>query len=344
MRASKLSFEESLGKVVSAGECVGCAACVVACPLACLEYHDEQPRLVKKCETCGICPRVCPRYNVPWSDIEEFVFGRAKKPTEEFGIYRRIVVARSNDENVLKVCQDGGVATSLLKFALEEGMIDGAAVSGVSEDRPLYPLPELVTTPQEVLRCAGTRYTYSPNLLAFREGVKRKVGSLAFVGTPCQVLAVRRIQKVPLKKYATPLRFVIGLMCTESFAYEGLLEGHIQKELGINLRDIRKINIKARLLVTLKSGDVKSISLAEAKRYTRRSCTSCTDFSSELADISLGGLGLSGWTVCVLRTEVGENLFKSAEEAGALTVRPIEEEKGALNLLVKLSRRKSRRR
>jgi coenzyme F420 hydrogenase subunit beta len=337
----KMSFKESLGKkVVLAEECMGCAACVTVCPFGCLEYVNEKPEEVEECKSCGICAQVCPRYELPWLALEEFTFGRERNPKEEFGVYRRIVVARSNDKDVLKVCQDGGVVTTLLTSAFRNGMIDGAAISGTDEDKPFYPIPKLVSNPKEVLECAGTRYSYSPNLLAFNEGIKQKRKSLAFVGTPCQIQALRRIQMFPLKKYAERLSFAIGLMCTESFTYEGLVEKHIQEELGFDPHDIKKMNIKGKVLVTTKSGEVKIIPLKKAKQYTRKSCLPCTDFSAELADISTGGLGLGGWTLTIIRTEKGEELFNEAEEAGLLKTKPAEEEERALDLLVKLSKKK----
>jgi len=341
-KAPKLRFEESLEKVVLAEKCMGCAACTVVCPLGCLDYSEEKPKLVNKCTACGICAQVCSRYELSWPAIEKFVFGRERKTEEDFGIYRRIVIAQARDESVLQICQDGGVVTALLMFAMKNELVDGAIVSGVSEDRPFYPVPRLATTPQEVLKCAGTRYSYSPNLLAFQEGIKQKKKNLAFVGTPCQIHALRKIEMVPLKKYANPLRLTIGLMCTESFTYKGLMEKHIQRELGINLHDISKINIKAKVLVTTKSGEIKTVPLVEAKKYTRKSCALCTDFSSELADISAGGLGMSGWTFIVIRTEKGEELFESAERKGLLETKPIEEEKRAFDLLINLSKKKRR--
>ena len=341
-KAPRLSFEESLEKVVSAEKCMGCATCVIVCPLGCLDYSEEKPKLVNKCTACGICAQVCPRYDFSLSALEKFVFGRERKPAEDFGIYRRIVVAQARDKSILQVCQDGGAVTALLMFALKNEVADGAIVSGVGEDKPFYPVPRLAITPQEVLECAGTRYTYSPNLLAFQEGVKQKKRSLAFVGTPCQIHALRKIEMFPLKKYANPLRLTIGLMCTESFTYEGLMEKHIQGELGIDLHDISKINIKAKVLVTTRSGEVKIIPLADAKQYTRKSCALCPDFSSELADISAGGLGLSGWTFIVIRTERGEELFESAEKKRLLKTKSVEEEKRAFDLLIKLSKRKRR--
>jgi len=343
MQPKKLGFEESLGKdVVSTSRCVGCAGCVVVCPFKCLEYDEGEPKLVKKCETCGICPRICPKYRWSMTEAEEHVFGRRREESEGFGVYRRLTLARTLDKEMLRTCQDGGVVSSLLAHTLQKGIIDGAAISGQTADRPLYPIPKLATSRVEVLRSAGTRYSYSPNLLALQEGVKQKK-RLAFVGTPCQIHALRRIQMLPLKKYVNSLQFAVGLMCTESFTYDGLVKQHLEKDLKVNLQDVKKMNIKGKILVSLTSGETKSIPLSEAKQYTRASCERCTDFSAELADISTGGLGLSGWTFTILRTKTGEKIFDEAVASEALETRSVDEEPFARSLLRKLSAKKQRR-
>jgi len=341
----KVSFEESLGKnVVLSGKCIGCATCVMVCPFTCLDYMENKPVVIKECKVCGICPQSCPRYQLPWSALEEFLFGRKSKAEEDFGIYQRLAIARATDKNILRVCQDGGVASALLIYTIKSGIIDGAAVSGISGEKPFCPMPKLATVPKEVLACAGTRYFYSPNSLAFQEGVKQNKRSIAFVGTPCQIHAIRRIQMIPLKKYGDKLSFTIGLMCTESFSYEGLLEKHINGVLGINPLNIKKMNIKGKLILTLNNGENKEIPLPEAKQYATTSCVLCSDFSSELADISVGGLGLSDWTFTIVRTKKGLEIFEGAEKAGALKIRPVEEEQKAFDLLVRLSKMKRKRR
>jgi len=341
MSTPKLSFEETLLENVILKElCSGCAACVLVCPFGCLEYFEEKPNLTKKCEICGICPRVCPRFEFSQASLEKLAFGRERRPDEEFGIYERLVVARASDEDILRTCQDGGVVSALLTYALKNGVIDSAIVSATRPEKPLFPIPRLVSTPEEILECAGTRYTYSPNILALQEAVKQKRKSVAFVSTPCQIQAIRKIEAFPLKKYSNLIKFTTGLMCTESFTYEGLIQKHIQQFLGVNVHDVTKINIKGKVLVTTKSGETKAIPLQEAKQYTRKGCLPCTDFSAELADVSTGGLGLSGWTFTIIRTNKGREIFESAEKAGAIQTRSVDEEKGALDLLTKLSRRK----
>jgi len=333
----KVSFEESLGKHVLHSLCIGCASCVVICPFNCLDYVHEKPFLTKECKSCGLCAQVCPRYYLSIPELEKFVFGRERRDEEDFGVFRRVVVAQTTDPKIKKVCQDGGVITTLLVYALNEGFIDGAVLSGVDEIVPLKAVPRLATTAKEIVDCAGTRYTYSPNMMALREGILQKKKKLAFVGTPDHVQAIRRIQSLPLKKYSEAVAFTIGVFCSECFTYEGLVKQLIQSNLGIEPLEVAKINIKGKLLVTTKSGRVEEIRLKEAKKQVRNCVVRCSDFSAELADISVGGLGLDGWSFTILRTEKGEELFQKAELKGVIRTRPIEGMEKALDLLVKLS-------
>ena len=85
------------------------------------------------------------------------------------------------------------------------------------------------------------------------------------------------------------------------------------------------------------------MSLKTAKKYARKKCNLCNDFSAELADISTGGVGMSGWTFTILRTKKGVELFENAEKAGFLETKPLDDEKRAFDLLVRLSKMKQKR-
>ena len=338
MKGQKLGFEEGLKDVVSSGRCAGCGACVATCPVKALDYQDG-PVLTGECKECGICSQVCPRREFNLTELEEMAFGRARTQDEEFGVYQKMVVAKATDPNITAVCQDGGVVTAILASTLEDGTIDGAVVSGLGE-KPFYPVPIIAKSLEELLEAAGTRYTYSPNLLALRDIAKFE--SVAVVGTPCHIQSIRKMQKIPLKKYTRRINCLIGLFCTESFQYEGLMSA-LSEKLGISPRDIKKMSIKAKMIIYTKSGEEKSIPLKELRPYTRTGCHYCTDFSSELADISVGAVGLTGWNLVIIRSEKGEEIFNQVMEKGILETRPVEQEKRALELLSKLTKMKRKR-
>jgi coenzyme F420-reducing hydrogenase beta subunit len=86
------------------------------------------------------------------------------------------------------------------------------------------------------------------------------------------------------------------------------------------------------------------IPLAECRPLARDwGCPFCPDFSAEHADISLGGLGMEGWCVVVVRTERGEAYWKELLEEGAVTTRPVDEEQKAYDLMERLAKRQRRR-
>jgi coenzyme F420 hydrogenase subunit beta len=264
-------------------------------------------------------------------------------PTEQrtFGTYLRLVLAQSTNQMIRNVAQNGGVVTGLLTYALENRVIDGAIVSAISREKPFYPVPMLATDSQVILESAGTRYTYSPNTQVLREITRQNKRAIAFVGTPCQITAVRKMQKEEADR-ARPIKLLIGLMCSEAFVYEDLMIKHVQDKVGINLGDVRKTQITGKMMITTDTGRT-AISLNSIRMCVRKACRRCSDFSSELADISVGGLGLGDWTFVVIRTAIGMKIFTEAERAEALVTRPVREDEPSLRLLAKLSENKRNR-
>jgi len=350
MPVEEPSFEETLkAEVVDKGLCLACGACVSFCPFGVIELRPSGPELVEECLRCGNCYHICPRYKTDWAELERFAFGRERKPDEEFGVVRRIVLARSKDEEVLKVCQDGGVVSTLVRYLVASGQAMGAVLSGVSEEKPWLPESRIVLSSPEVLECAGSRYTYTYNMLfstgtlaflSFLEGARG-----VFVGLPCQVAGMRKMQMLPLEELGWHKAFglIIGLFCTETFDYEGLM-GLLRDKLGLNPADVVKMNIKkGRLIFYPREGEPKGVRVRDLKDLVREGCRTCTDFSAELADISVGSLGLEGWNVVIIRSELGERVFNKAVEEGVLETRPVEEEPGVLDVLRRLTEMKRKR-
>ena len=125
----------------------------------------------------------------------------------------------------------------------------------------------------------------------------------------------------------------------------GLTDGEKSKsDLGIPLTDVAKFNVKGEVLVHKKDGELVTFSLQEAmENYQRPECQHCADFSAELADIACGGVGTRGWTIVVLRTEKGKEIWSEFEKEGLVEIQPMQENRRAWNILHILARRQRNR-
>jgi coenzyme F420 hydrogenase subunit beta len=348
----RTQWRELFHEVVATNLCTGCAACVMACPRDVLEYdHSEtyHPFNVELSTAaddcvhgqrgCDICTRACPRFRDWEVECDQALFGRVRQADEVSGIRRGVFLCRAADPEVLEAAQDGGLVSALLIWGLETGRVEGALTSRLSSTRLWDGEPYLATTRTEVLEAAGSRYTYAATPLAMAEAERRGLKRLALVGMSCQASINGTLQARRVNKYARRIEITLGLLCSKSFAYDGMRQ--VIAEYGVPLEDVAKVNIKGRFQLWRRStGELVEIPLKRMQEATREGCRLCPDFAAEHADIATGGLGQrDGWTLTVVRTQRGEDWLGEATAAGVIAVRPAEEDPAALALMAKLAAR-----
>jgi len=304
-----IGFQALNDLVIDKQNCVFCGACITLCPR--IGMNEKEPKLLEYDPECSTCFRYCPRTYFPTEMFEKELFNGDANRSYSLGYYQKLVAAKSNDEAVLKITQNGGVVSSLLIHALDSGLIDGVLLT--DKDDKWFPKPVIARTPDEILSCVGSKYTISPTLITYSEAIREyKLEKLAFVGLPCQIHAVRKLQlSSPLSEEYGKFKLIIGLYCFSNYTYD-LLKTFVQGELGIPLSNVEKFDVsEGKFYVYTKDESVKQVPIKMTKQYTWNSCHYCKDFSAEIADISIGSVGAlsNEWNSVLLRTDIGLKIF-----------------------------------
>ena len=351
MAFDKPQWRELFSEVVTSGLCTGCAACVVACPHPVLDFetangvykpfHLDIDGGPEDCthgqKGCTMCTRACPRFRNWESEIDTHRFARERTEDEVYGI-GDVLLARASDATLVEAGQDGGFVSALLIYALENDVIDAALVSGLEGDGSTWRAePRVVRTREEVIATAGSRYTYSANLLAYPEAAEGGAERIALVGMGCMASAPGAMQTRKAGKIARRLSLTIGLQCSKTFD-DAIFEELFEANYNIKRADIKKMNIKGVFQIWTTDGAFHEVPLKEAQAFTREGCMRCPDFAAEHADISTGGIGAFGdWTLVIVRTDQGRQLMDALKSANLIETRPGDDDPGAVALLHKLA-------
>jgi coenzyme F420 hydrogenase subunit beta len=336
-------------EIVESGKCIGCASCVSICPVDVFDYDDEKPvdTRVEACVYCVLCVEVCPVLRPMDKDITQLIDFKEPKQDDGYGPYSYGVYARATDPEILAKGQDGGVVSALLIQALENGTLEGAILGDVLPDNNQIGTHKLAMNREDVLACAASRYTYSPNNLALMDAMREDVKPLALVGVPCQIDGLRLQQNSSIRLemaswYRRNVTLTIGLFCSESFTHESIMK--LAGLIDVEPERIDNINIKGKVVVRLDDGEVVDTSLKRYREWARPACLYCLDYSAENADIGAGGIGLDGWTYTLIRTETGHRALRAAIDDGWLETRPLDDEPRGEFLLNRLSAIKKKNR
>lgn len=294
--------------------CIGCGACVDLCPYF-KNYKGKTSQLFPCTLEQGRCYAYCPKAEVDLNELTRKTRG-VDYDGSPLGGYRTVLAARAAGKMPKGAVQGGGTVTALMTFALQNGLIDAAALT---DRQALTPVARLVTDWKNIGRCATSKFMAAPTLsavnMAAREGYRR----IGVVGTPCQMTAVAQMCSNPFgrQEHIVPVSLTIGLFCNWSLDTRLLTDQLSEK---LDPAGIRKMDIPpppADTMVLETAGGRVEVALSDIKPLIPHTCFICLDMTSEFADLAVGMFeGKPGWNTMIVRSDTGAQIVDRARDEG----------------------------
>jgi len=293
---------KNVSKIVEQFLCTSCGACCGACPKRCIEmklneYGIYVPEIEEAiCNECELCLCVCPGYEFNYIEYQKRIFG---KLPEHIGLgnYREAYACYTQDRDILSKCQSGGFVSTIIIHCLEKKLIDGAVVSKWKENSPFEPETYIARTRQQVLDAVGSKYNPVPAAQIIQELLKQK-GKYIFVGTSCQIQAMRKTEKA-FPKLKDKIFLYIGLHCLGVFTYH--FHDQMCYKIRKNKKDIKYFRHRSKewrgwpcdMRMKDKEGEVFDIDAKKSRLnprpfFTAWRCQLCFDKANEFSDVSCG--------------------------------------------------------
>jgi len=231
-------------------------------------------------------------------------------------------VAISTDKEILERSEHGGVITSLLKFALESGLVDVAVT--VRQGRNRYETAlSFITEPAEIKTCSGSFHFATPgiakNVKKYLDTYNKKI---AVVCKSCDARALIELAKIGQVNIENII--MIGVNCSGTLA--AVPHINMLRKTEIDPYKLTYEDIDDDKVVLKFDGDTQKIfrlkELEEKGMGRRKNCQRCEYPVPRMADLACGKWGLNGQkgTFVELCSTKGKALFEKAVSKGVIEI------------------------
>ena len=240
-----------------------------------------------------------------------------------------MVYAWTTSPDIAKVAECGGAVTGLLKYALENKIVD--AVLAVKKGVDLYDaVPTIITDPAEIAQTAGSLHCgtllLSKLIKKYLDGAGEK--RLAVTVKGCDAMGIYELGKRNQVNMDNLL--MIGVNCGGTVS-PVTARKMIASKYGVDPNDVVKEEIdKGQFIIQTKDGQHKGITMDELEEegFGRRgNCRRCKMKIPRQADLACGNWGVIGdkagkATFVEVCSQKGANLLDAAAKAGAVNTEP----------------------
>lgn len=207
-------------------QCTGCGLCAAKCPKHCISMVEGElghlyPFINQNlCIDCGLCQKVCPsQHNI-----------KCSYPLTAYAAW-------SKDDEDYKSSTSGGMASVLTDYFLSNGgVVYGCTVMPGIEIKHIR-----IDNVCDACKLKGSKYVQSSINEVFPQ-LKQDVNNgtqVLFIGTPCQVAAIKQIYKEQPKNL-----FLVDIIC-HGVPSNKWLRNYITENLKINKNEVSKVSFRS---------------------------------------------------------------------------------------------------
>ncbi len=332
---------DELRSIMKSNFCTRCGSCV-GLSKGKIVFTDREgeyrPRILEEPDTeqADRLLHACPGKNFDFVHYRNKYYFQPVNYHTYTGPYTSISIGHSNDPVIRAEGASGGIISAVLIWLLENGKIDGAVVTGMSDVEPWLTKPFIATTRQEILDASQSKYIITsvneilPEIEAFK-------GKLAYVGLPPQVQSIRKLQEINDPSVAN-IKYIFGPFYGNTLHFSSI-KSFLKSYRIKDFRNIQKLYFRygewpGNMRVEMKDGTVIQLPKFHANFlipfHIMKNSLLCTDLSNEFTDISGGDAWApvyeergKGFSMVIARSETGQSILNEMEKEGLLTLTPI---------------------
>lgn len=333
---------KSIEDVVKSDLCLGCGLCTIRGNYI-MNYSETKgkyiPSMVRQCDDVEL--KICPGkgYNIKRGSAQ--LYSDNAEYSVDLGYVNNQFAVSSLSDRILQNASSGGVMTQIILYLLEKKIVDNVVVTKfIYTDNGVRTHTFFSNSAEKVLEAQGSKYC-PVNMDSFiKELDSYKHNKFAFVGTPCQIAAVREIQQLD-KAVRENLVLTIGTFCGGFKSYNNIRK--LAQRNGVDYKNVVYFRFRGggqpgSLLMNDVHGNSYNVDYPVYSGYTGYSkllrCHLCVDATGELADISCGDAWLEEyiedkktWSIVLCRNRLATSVLQGMEAEHKIVLRGISNEK-----------------
>lgn len=325
----KLNFDD-----IDPRLCNYCGACVAVCPKNCLSLTKPERIHFKKsdCIQCGLCYKNCQGIDFDFPAMRNAFFANTEFH-DLLGNYIDVYFAQATDEDTLKKSTSGGMVGSILNYTFQNKIIDSAVLLAKDSNDPFGYKAIVARSKKEINSRTKSLYRITSIVQVLRM-LKSSDKKVAFVGLPCQIEAIRKLQSNN-SGLTRNIKLTIGIFCGLNQRFKAT--EYLIKKINIKKSDVDEIGYRGYGwpggFYVKKRGSSKSQLIKVPKdtcdftnyMFMIDRCLLCYDFTNEFADISVGDAWSKlpskyGWSEVITRTKLGDQIIKKLADENLIKI------------------------